>query len=174
VAAPGASIRVVDRAGQTKTVSGTSAAAAITSGLLALVWSTHPNLNNRQVVARVLATLADDTDEPGVDDATGYGIVNAYRAVHDDIPLDAPNRVYDQLASVPAGDGDPAIEASERRTAEIDALARREKIQFLVAAGAILLLFVGIGLIAMVARHRRRRRLNAWAAPPSWPSPPYR
>ncbi|HEY7049123.1 MAG TPA: S8 family serine peptidase [Jatrophihabitantaceae bacterium] len=75
---------------------GTSQATAITSAVLALIWSQYPTLSGRQVVARMLATLDHRTGKQ--DPAYGYGIVNAGRAINARVPANAPNPVYDALA----------------------------------------------------------------------------
>jgi hypothetical protein len=50
----------------------------------ALVWSKHPGLDGRQVVARLLATLDDRRARPSP--AYGYGQLNGYRAVTAAVP----------------------------------------------------------------------------------------
>src|SRR5262249_30960445 len=65
VAAPGVHMRAVDANGDQGYSDGTSDATALVSGAIALVWSRYPRLTNRQVVARILATLKDDADQVG-------------------------------------------------------------------------------------------------------------
>lgn len=103
VAAPGVDIHSIDGHGGRYLSKGTSDAAALTSGAIALVWSKYPQLSNRQVVARVLATLRDDASTSGRDDAAGGGIVRPYRAIVDNIPASAPNPVFDELDTLPSG-----------------------------------------------------------------------
>jgi subtilisin family serine protease len=103
VAAPGVSMHTIDGQGKRVISDGTSDATALVSGAIALVWSKYPQLTNRQVVARVLATLRDDASTAGRDDATGGGIVRPYRAIVDNIPASAPNPVFDELDSLPSG-----------------------------------------------------------------------
>jgi subtilisin family serine protease len=71
---------------------GTSQATAIATGGLALVWSKHPQLTGRQVVARVLATL--DDKQPKRSKQVGFGLFDAYTATTADVPVDAPNPIY--------------------------------------------------------------------------------
>ena len=80
VAAPGVHMQSITLAGKRSHGEGTSASAALTSGVIALVWSKYPELTNRQVVARVLATTRD-LGAPGRDDVFGYGGVRPYPAV---------------------------------------------------------------------------------------------
>lgn len=75
---------------------GTSQATAITSAVVALVWSKYPTLTGRQVVARILATLSQASDTPGSE--LGYGVLDGYRAVTATVSPTAPNPVYDAAA----------------------------------------------------------------------------
>jgi hypothetical protein len=99
LAAPGAHILSVDLTGATGWTNGTSDSSALTSGVIALVWSKYPQLTSRQVLARVLAT-ARDLGAPGKDDVYGYGAVRPYQAITAQVPSDAPNPIFDQLAGV--------------------------------------------------------------------------
>lgn len=100
VAAPGTDAISLDRDGTLSTGSGTSPASALTSAGIALVRAAHPELNARQVVARVLATLRDRPPAGQRDPQRGYGTVRIDHAVNDPVPLDAPNPVYDELGPV--------------------------------------------------------------------------
>ncbi|MBI2842291.1 MAG: S8 family serine peptidase [Armatimonadetes bacterium] len=59
---------------------GTSAAAPFVSGIAALIWSVHPDWTNEQVFYQIIFT-ADDIGASGKDIQTGWGRVNAYRAL---------------------------------------------------------------------------------------------
>ncbi|MEV0561787.1 S8 family serine peptidase [Dactylosporangium sp. NPDC050588] len=65
--------------------SGTSGAAAIVSGLLALIWSRHPGLDAANVVNRLFAT-ARDKGAPGRDDSFGHGLIDPYAALTATVP----------------------------------------------------------------------------------------
>lgn len=96
VSAPGVGVPSIGQIpGQAYIGDGTSQAAAITSGGLAVIWSKYPQLTGRQVVARLLATLDQkhDTRDP----ATGYGMINIGSAVSANVPADAPNPVFDAV-----------------------------------------------------------------------------
>lgn len=54
---------------------GTSFAAPLVSGVAAIVWSQRPSLSAGEV-RRMLLHSAEDVNSPGVDQYTGYGIVN--------------------------------------------------------------------------------------------------
>jgi subtilisin family serine protease len=94
VTAPGVNIPSLGRiAGQAYQGKGTSQASALTSAALALIWSKYPTLTNRQVVARLLATL--DSPNTSADPAYGYGQINPASAINTNVPANAPNPVYD-------------------------------------------------------------------------------
>src|SRR5205085_1686659 len=77
----------------------------------ALVWSKFPKLTNRQVVARILATVTDDVDIPGRDTATGYGIVRPHVAIRADVALSAPNPIFDELEAA-TGSSSPSMRST--------------------------------------------------------------
>lgn len=60
--------------------SGTSMSCPHVTGVVALMLQREPNLTPRQIRHRLIAT-ADDIDVPGFDTATGYGKLNALRAL---------------------------------------------------------------------------------------------
>ena len=64
---------------------GTSDAAAIVSGVAALVRSRFPSMSAAEVVHRLEAT-ADDKGPPGRDSEYGYGIVDPVKALTADVP----------------------------------------------------------------------------------------
>ncbi len=95
--APGVNIPSLSRvSGSAYSGNGTSQATAIASAVFAVVWSAHPTLTNREVVARVLATLDRHTTRP--DPAYGFGLIDAYGAVTDTVPVGAANPVFDAAA----------------------------------------------------------------------------
>jgi subtilisin family serine protease len=97
ITAPGVAIASLSRTvGAAYSGDGTSQATAIASAAIALVWSKYPTLSNRQVLARVLATL--DRKSATRDPAYGYGTLNAYRAVTANVPADSPNPVFTAAA----------------------------------------------------------------------------
>lgn len=60
--------------------SGTSMACPHVTGVVALMLSREPALTPAQIRSRLIAT-ADDIDAPGFDEASGYGKLNAFRAL---------------------------------------------------------------------------------------------
>lgn len=62
---------------------GTSAAAPHAAAVAALIRQANPGFTPQQVYDRLTST-ADDIGVAGVDDDSGYGLVNAYRAIYGD------------------------------------------------------------------------------------------
>ncbi len=86
VAAPGVSIYSTWKGGGYASLQGTSMATPYVAGLAALIWSLDPNLTRDQVRA-VIQSTADDVWTPGKDDYTGYGRINAWRALQSLVSL---------------------------------------------------------------------------------------
>lgn len=74
-------------------LNGTSQAAALTSGVAALIRSRFPHMSGREVVQRMLAT-ARDVGPKGWDNKTGYGALIPYQALTAKVSSTAPNPVY--------------------------------------------------------------------------------
>jgi len=73
---------------------GTSGAAPIVSGIVALVRAAHPQLSAADVINRIVAT-AHDKGAPGPDSLYGYGLVDAAAAVRADVPSVTANPLGD-------------------------------------------------------------------------------
>jgi len=73
---------------------GTSGAAPIVAGIVALVRAAHPGLSAANVVNRIVTT-ARDKGAPGPDDLYGYGLVDAAAAVRTDVPAVTANPLGD-------------------------------------------------------------------------------
>ncbi len=65
---------------------GTSASAPFVAGEAALLWSAHPEWSNQKVFLQITRT-ADDISPAGYDIYTGYGRVNAYRALTESVDV---------------------------------------------------------------------------------------
>lgn len=61
-------------------MAGTSMACPVVTGVVALMLSLEPYLTPAQIRNRLIVT-ADDIETQGYDDATGYGLINAYKAL---------------------------------------------------------------------------------------------
>ncbi|WP_165495192.1 S8 family serine peptidase [Actinomadura roseirufa] len=100
VTAPGVLVGSIGKAGVFESRhNGTSQAAALTSGVVALVRSKYPKMSGREVVQRILAT-AKDMGPKGWDKKTGYGAIIPYLALTANIPRNAPNPVYESFDRV--------------------------------------------------------------------------
>lgn len=101
---PGVQIVGYNRARQTMTSDSTTDAASIVAGEIALVRAHYPALSPRQVVARMFATASKSAysgpryGQAG--DALGFGPAVAYYALTENVPANAPNPVYDDLAKL--------------------------------------------------------------------------
>lgn len=96
VTAPGVSLPIATLDGSYTTGSGTSFSAPVVSGVAALMAAANPSLSN-VTLSDLLLTSTDDVGPAGFDSASGYGRVNASRAVQA-----ARNRlVPDSIAPLP-------------------------------------------------------------------------
>jgi type VII secretion-associated serine protease mycosin len=134
--------------------SGTSGAAAIVSGVLALIWSKYPTLDAANVLNRLFAT-ARDKGTAGRDDAFGAGLIDPYAALTASVPpvtadpiapspsapLSASPSAAPPRAPGGGGPGTPAVRAA------------------VVGGGSLLLaLLLIFGVARPLLRGSRRRR----------------
>ncbi|GAA4208160.1 S8 family serine peptidase [Actinocatenispora rupis] len=156
--------------------SGTSNAAAIVSGVAALVRAKYPELNASNVINRIIKT-ATDRGPAGWDPQYGFGIVNPVAALTADVPrvgrdpLGGP--VPDPLASSPApdggatGDGSTTPNAAAGRTGGLSGAA----LAGVVGGGLVL----AVAVVVLVVRSRRpepAQRPAPWPGGPSVGAPP--
>ncbi|MEV4141893.1 S8 family serine peptidase [Dactylosporangium sp. NPDC049742] len=138
--------------------SGTSGAAAIVSGLLALIWSRHPGLDAANVVNRLFAT-ARDKGAPGRDDSFGHGLIDPYAA----LTATVPPVTADPLGplgptAAPSLSAPPATHAPPPR-ASGDGLGTPAIRAAVVGGGSLLLaLLLVFGVARPLLRGPRRRR----------------
>ena len=103
IGGPGVNIVTYNRARQIGTNTGTSPAAAIVAGELALLRSHFPSIPPRQLVARLFATASKSLyhgpryGQSG--DVLGFGPAVIQYAMTRSVPATAPNPVYDDLAA---------------------------------------------------------------------------
>jgi subtilisin family serine protease len=144
LAAPGVRITSVDKRGQARVGTGTSDAAALVSGVVALVRGRFPGMSGREVVGRLLAT-ARDAGAPGRDDQTGFGIVRPLEALTARVPAGSPNPVYEEVDRV-------------RGSTELGVGRARVEVRMAwrVAWGAV----AAAGLVVVGALVGRRRRVG--------------
>lgn len=169
VSAPGVGVPTISRVpGEAFFGDGTSQAAALTSGGLAVIWSKYPQLTNRQVVARLLATV--DFRQTKRDPGSGFGVINIGSAVNASVPTDAPNPVFDAVApflaqdkAVAAAAPDPKVRRATSRTKLPGRYAVAPAPNPLTSGeGLAGLVGAAVGLVAMamlIIGATRRRRL---------------
>jgi type VII secretion-associated serine protease mycosin len=100
--APSVDIYSTGLHGGYRTGVGTSDAAAIVSGVVALIRSKFPTMSAQEVVHRLEAT-ADDRGPPGRDDLYGYGIVDPVKALTADVPPLTPSATAQSTTPATAG-----------------------------------------------------------------------
>lgn len=171
--APGVDMRSPSVKREIGASSGTSDSCALTSAAVALVWSRYPKLTNRQVVARLLATVRDE-GPPGRDDAFGYGVIRPYQAITTDVPADAPNPVFDAvLAAVPAATVPPAAPSARAGAVSTPdtrgaAAAAEEPKRLLLTAVVVAVVVVGVLVFVVVGITLAVRRSRRPPAPTQW------
>ncbi|HJQ43669.1 MAG TPA: S8 family serine peptidase, partial [Jatrophihabitantaceae bacterium] len=167
--APGVNIPSLSRVpGTAYAGDGTSQATAIASAVFALVWSKFPKLTNREVLARVLATL--DRKRATRDPAYGYGTINAARAVTANLPASLPNPVFaaadpfldrDQAFAdaarvpVPRPPGKAKVNVGQFSIGSSPRLFVPKVLGGLAVAAAGLVLLVGLAIAGWISRRRR-------------------
>ncbi|WP_439674863.1 S8 family serine peptidase [Embleya sp. MST-111070] len=165
---------------------GSSDAAALTSGVAALVWSVHPDWTANQVIRRLIDT-ANRPTEPVPSDTFGYGAVSprkALAATDTPGPADVNPLVGvrgDKPSAPPAtgaSSGPPAATAPAASTAPPAAVAGKSDdgdsllAPILIGTAAVVVLGAGAAVVTM--RRRRARELVArqQAAARPWPTAP--
>ncbi|WP_131732354.1 S8 family serine peptidase [Actinomadura formosensis] len=96
VASPGVHTVTVLKDGKLYPGSGTSDAAALVSGAVAIIRAGHPDMKNREVVRQLIASAAD-VYEKGKDDRTGYGMIRPYRPLAGKAPKGTANPVFEEF-----------------------------------------------------------------------------
>ena len=144
LAAPGVRVATTQRGGGLVVADGTGLAAAFVAGAAALVRSRWPDLRVDQVITRLTATA---TPAPGGPDSGryGYGIVNPYAAVADQMAARPP-------APLPGIAHDDATDQARAQT-----WAASARTTFLLTTLGVLLALAVIGLAVALPRGRRAR-----------------
>ncbi|MEU6072902.1 S8 family serine peptidase [Micromonospora sp. NPDC047074] len=145
--------------------SGTSDAAAIVSGVAALVRAKHPDLDAANVVNRLVRT-ARDKGPTGRDAQYGFGAVDPIAALTRSVPAVDKHPLLGAAtgadpsagAATPSADDGPAVSISMKK--DSGALVQ----------GALCLL-VPIALVILVIVLVRRSRRKVTAGPPGFPPP---
>jgi len=137
--------------------SGTSAAAALTSGAIALIRAKNPNLSARQVVQRVYNT-AIDAGPRGHDVYTGNGVVIPYRAMTQDVAASAPNPPYGTLDKYLAANRLPPISKTGQQSKPAAVAKKKSSGSGLVIAIVIVAILAVIAAAIVILLMRRRGR----------------
>jgi type VII secretion-associated serine protease mycosin len=141
--------RAVATSGYAK-ASGSSDAAAIVSGIAALIRSEYPDMDAANVVNRILLSAVDQ-GAPGRDPEFGFGSVDAERALTLDIPTVAENPLGAAAPTGPGQPGSPDLDGSD----EGNAFGRAMVLIGLLFGG---LLCVGLVILIVVLIRRSGRR----------------
>ncbi|SNT65873.1 Subtilase family protein [Asanoa hainanensis] len=148
IAAPGAKIPVAVNRGATNyayvTDAATSPAAAMVSGVAALVRARYPDLDAANVVNRLLKT-ATDLGPKGRDESYGYGVVNPLGALTADVATVDHNPLGTPTAAT-AFASDPAV-AEVRDRADTGNGFPTLVVAIVIAAVVILVLAFGVAIL---------------------------
>lgn len=147
VVAPGEKVIADSRVGGRQEISGTSLAAGVVAGTVALMLQADPGLTPEQVATRLEAT-ADPVPGGQNSAAYGAGLVDPYRVVTEQQTEASPVAV----AGVSAPTTDPAVVEAGRRSHRMRTLAGWIAVGALAVAGLL-------GLVGVAAPRGRRR---AW------------
>ncbi|GIG57055.1 type VII secretion-associated serine protease [Longispora fulva] len=155
--APGGAVPATQRGSGLVTVDGTSIAAAFVSGAAALVIARWPHLTGPEVIRRLEATASP---APGTAPSLeyGYGVVNPYAAVTEQLSTPVPAPVAMPALTVPPV---PAGQAAHEA-----AWARSTRIAMILAGVALVGVLVTAGAAVVIPRGRRRGWRSGTAAPP--------
>lgn len=162
LSAPGVEIVSAGTDGQYRIGAGTSGAAAIVSGVAALVWAEHPDLGAADVINRLLRT-ADDQGPQGRDEMYGFGVVDPVEALTADVPP------VETGESAPSATGSPAAGADDREDG--DAVGVSPLLVGGIVAGVAVLAVIVVALVLLV-RSRRTSAPAVGYGPPSGVGPP--
>ena len=99
LAAPGVGMTVARPGGDFAIGDGTSFSSPLVAGAAAWVWTARPELDNTQLF-EVMRRSATDVSPPGVDDATGFGILNVPGALTFPTPGRDPKEPNDDVEFV--------------------------------------------------------------------------
>ncbi|SCG64336.1 S8 family serine peptidase [Micromonospora coxensis] len=147
--------------------SGTSEAAAIMSGVVALVRAKYPDLDAANVVNRLIRT-AQDRGPAGRDDDYGFGAVDPVAALTRQVPAVDANPL---LAGAPAGgNASPRPAPSESDDGPAVSFGVTNRAGALVQGALCLLVPLAVAIVVFVLVRRSRRRPAAPAAPAGPPT----
>lgn len=176
VVAPGVDIRILngpDGGWDTyRLQTGNSLAAPFTAGVLALIWSQHPDATANQVIQTLLRTTSGHDGQLARDDSWGYGAVSALGALAVDpttypdvnpLLLDEPFLLpaYEDVVDAPTPAPTPDTPDESTSPPPVDESADADEAASLVmplvlAGGALILLVVVVAVIVLTRRRPDR------------------
>ncbi|MEV4122697.1 type VII secretion-associated serine protease mycosin [Micromonospora sp. NPDC049645] len=183
VAAPGDRIYNVANEGGYGWGDGTSDAAAIVSGLAALIRAKYPNLDAANVINRIIRT-ARDAGPSGRDPQYGFGVIDLMKALTANVPPVTANPLLEPAAAtdpgpVRTGGADEEFDVTQHG----DRGGPTDQQVMVVGIGIAVVLVLLLGLVVFLIWNRRRYRREAAraaqipdevldrAAPGGYPSP---
>lgn len=176
VAAPGVATGSVGKNGKWLLTNGTSNAAALTSGAVALLRAKYPSMPAREVVQKIINTTAE-AGPPGHDEYTGSGVVVPIWALTKDVDKAAPNPPYERLDQWLATRAKKSGATPSRSAAQ--AAKKSGSSSGIVAAIVVVaILVVVVGVIVLLLALRRRRgaagvpQRDQFSAPGGYPPLP--
>lgn len=133
---------------------GTSQAAALTSGVVALLRARFPRMPARELVQRMLAT-AKDVGPPGRDQFSGFGAIIPYLALTANVPRDSPNPVYAGLdENLPSGKSRSARSEAKPAPRSVSNADKKGSARWVFGVGA--LIATGLVVVSVVFILKRR------------------
>ncbi|MGW3345217.1 type VII secretion-associated serine protease mycosin [Nonomuraea rubra] len=157
VAAPGVDIMGAGPGDEYWVGRGTSQATALVSGVAALVKARHPDLSP-PLVARALAAGATDRPPGGYDTATGFGVVNAARAL-----TEASRLAGHEETATGAQAQDPSRPVAGGTAGPVQVVVRDERrvtVYAAIAAGAAVGALAALAVIFILVRRVRRAHIS--------------
>ncbi|MEV0823268.1 type VII secretion-associated serine protease mycosin [Nonomuraea rubra] len=157
VAAPGVDIMGAGPGDEYWVGRGTSQATALVSGVAALVKARHPDLSP-PLVARALAAGATDRPPGGYDTATGFGVVNAARAL-----TEASRLAGHEETATGAQAQDPSRPVAGGTPGPVQVVVRDERrvtVYAAIAAGAAVGALAALAVIFILVRRVRRAHIS--------------
>ena len=154
---------------------GTSQAAALTSAVVAVIRSAHPDWTNREVTRQLIAS-AKDIGPPGKDNQTGYGFTRPYRIFKGMIPKNTGNPVFEEYDRWAQANGRKKAAEPESTAPPLGGSTDVPTIVFFV--GLVVVFGGGVALAFFKARRGPKKLAGAGqvgpipGAPPSFGGPP--
>ncbi|WP_231921141.1 type VII secretion-associated serine protease mycosin [Micromonospora auratinigra] len=146
---------------------GTSDAAAVVSGVAALIRSKYPDLDAPNVINRIIRT-ADDAGPAGRDTHYGYGRIDPLRALTASVPTVSANPLLPRSASAtPGGTGtgtdsrtDDPLDLSQY---DDGGVTDQQVMVIGIAIAVVLVILLGLAIFLIWNRVRYRRRATSAA-----------